>query len=125
MKHCIVGLHFESYYITVLCHYQGSQNIYEPLKQFHSSRDAAEDIVASGDISQFLGASPCHYSNSFGYNWNQVKPIVHETPQALVQYCMAVEATHLICFESGKWEEISLVANENVPDFANNSEYAA
>ncbi len=108
MKNCIIVLHFDNYYVSVLCHYNENTDLGHILRTYHDSMMDAESIVAGGDISHFEGPLPRYFRGEFGYSWGQVKPLVHESPKALVEYCIAVDGSLLMCYENGGWEEISL-----------------
>ncbi len=113
MKHCVIALNFQNNYISVLCHYDEIMEIGRILNSSHRSMDSAEELVALGDISHFEGSTPKHYCKDQGFLWSQSKPIVHESPKALVEYSLSIEGTHLLCFENDEWQEIPLTANGN------------
>lgn len=122
MKHCVIALHFQSNYISVLSHYDEKMDIGNILNRNHKSMDAAEELISMGDISHFDESGASHFYGDKGYTWGQAKPIVHESPKALVEYSLSVKATHLLCFEDGQWQEIPLSTDD---DCIRSSEYAA
>lgn len=107
MQHCVIALQFQEHYISIMCHHESLVDIQKVLEEQYSTLTKAEALVAAGDIS-LQGKPPVVMHDHHSFPANQTKAVAHETPKALVEYCLAVGATYLYAFEDKKWEGIPL-----------------
>ncbi len=107
MESSVIALQFQEHYVSILCQSTSRAHIQKLLDGQYSTLAKVEALVASGDIT-LVGEPPRVTHDNRTFPANQTKAIAHETPKALVEYCLAVEAGCLYTFEEGAWEEIPL-----------------
>ncbi len=110
-KHCVIALKFDNHYISILCYYGDDIRVGEILRTSFATQLDAEALVAKGDIAN-LAISPIQFCTAIGYTWAQAKPVAHETPAALAEYCLAVGGSHIHVFEGGSWDAIALIRTD-------------
>ncbi|MFL0799677.1 MAG: hypothetical protein K6L80_04445 [Agarilytica sp.] len=110
-KHCVIALKFDNHYISILCYYGDGIRVGEILRTSFSTQLDAESLVAKGDIAN-LSIAPIQFCTAIGYTWAQAKPVAHETPAALAEYCLAVGGSHIHVFEGGSWDAIALIRTD-------------
>ncbi len=113
MKHCVIALIFDGHYISVRCDYMDRGEVKDILRLFHNTETEAHALISQGDIAN-LCKIPIAFYSDMGYSWNQVKPMVHESPALFANYSLAVGATHIYEFYEGSWEEIELSAEQEI-----------
>ncbi len=110
-KHCVIALKFDNHYISILCYYGDDIRVGEILRTSFTTQLDAEALVAKGDIAN-LAAVPIQFCTAIGYAWAQARPVAHETPAALAEYCLAVGGSHIHVFEGGSWDTIALIRTD-------------
>ncbi len=110
-KHCVIALKFDNHYISTLCYYGDGVRVGEILRTSFATQSDAEALVAKGDIANLI-TSPIEFCTATGYSWAQAKPVAHETPAALAEYCLAIGGSHIHVFEGASWDAIALIRTD-------------
>lgn len=111
MNNCVIAIYFENHYISILCHHDAQTNVGTLLKKHHNSLISAEMLISLGDLSHFQGNKVVDFRRSWGYSWEQVKPLAHIDPEALVDYSLGQGAQYLHVFESNGWQILELCSS--------------
>lgn len=107
---------------SVYCHYDGYNNG-EILEEHYDSQEAAEGLIALGDLS-YLEAKPAPepgqahswekpaegvtvaYHRDRGEPWEVTKPEEAGSEEELIEQGSATDAEYIFLFEDGRWREL-------------------
>ncbi len=111
VKQSVIAIFYRERYISVLCEHKGQSMIGAQLKRCHASPHAAEQIIAKGNIA-CMGEDPAYCSEIYGQQWEETKPLTHQSPLDLVKYCLKVKASCLHIFHENQWKTTALIETD-------------
>lgn len=111
IKQSVIAIFYRERYISVLCEHKGQSMISAQLRGFHNSAQEAERLIARGNVA-CMGEEPVYCTEIYGQQWDETKPLTHQSPLDLVKYCLKVKASCLHIFRDNQWKTTALIETD-------------